>query len=29
VDVNLSMGNLIDIVRSQGKAFLATAKKSQ
>jgi hypothetical protein len=29
IDVNLAMGNLIDIVRSQSKAYLAGAKKSQ
>ena len=27
IDVNLSIGNLLDIVREQGKAFLAEAKK--
>ena len=29
IDVNLAMGNLVDIVREQGKAYLASAKKSQ
>jgi hypothetical protein len=29
IDVNLAMGNLVDIVREQGKAFLAVNKKSQ
>ncbi len=29
IDVNLSMGNLVDIVRQQGKAYLASGKKSQ
>ena len=29
IDVNLAMGNLVDIVREQGKAFLAANKKSQ
>ena len=29
IDVNLAMGNLVDIVRSQSKAYLAGAKKSQ
>ena len=29
IDVNLAMGNLVDIVREQGKAFLAAGKKSQ
>jgi hypothetical protein len=29
IDVNLSMGNLVDIVKSQGKAYLAAGKKSQ
>jgi hypothetical protein len=30
IDVNLTMGNLVvDIVREQGKAFLAANKKSQ
>jgi hypothetical protein len=29
IDVNLSMGNLLDVVRSQGKAYLASNKKSQ
>ncbi len=29
IDVNLSMGNLLDIVRAQGKAYLASNKKSQ
>ena len=29
IDVNLAMGNLVDIVREQGKAFLAASKKSQ
>jgi hypothetical protein len=28
IDVNLSMGNLIDIVREQGKTYLAMKKKS-
>ena len=28
IDVNLAMGNLVDIV-AQGKAYLAVAKKSQ
>jgi hypothetical protein len=28
IDVNLAMGNLVDIVREQGKAWLATNKKS-
>jgi hypothetical protein len=29
IDVNLAMGNLVDIVREQGKAFVAASKKSQ
>jgi hypothetical protein len=29
IDVNLAMGNLVDIVREQGKAFAAAGKKSQ
>ena len=29
VDVNLAMGNLVDIVGRQGRAFLASGKKSQ
>jgi len=29
IDVNLSMGNLIDVVKSQTKAYLAREKKSQ
>jgi len=29
IDVNLAMGNLVDIVRSQAKAYLAAAKKSR
>ena len=29
IDVNLSIGNLVDIVRQQGKAYLTTGKKSQ
>jgi hypothetical protein len=29
IDVNLSMGNLVDIVREQGRAHLAAAGKSQ
>ncbi len=29
IDVNLAMGNLVDIVREQGKAYLAASKKSQ
>jgi hypothetical protein len=29
IDVNLAMGNLVDIVRQQGKAYLASGKKSQ
>ncbi len=29
IDVNLAMGNLLDIVREQGKAYLAASKKSQ
>ena len=29
IDANLAMGNLVDIVREQGKAFLAANKKSQ
>ena len=29
IDVNLAMGNLVDIVREQGKAHVASAKKSQ
>ena len=28
IDVNLSMGNLVDIVREQGKTWLAASKKS-
>jgi hypothetical protein len=28
IDVNLAMGNLVDIVREQGKAWLAAGKKS-
>ena len=28
IDVNLAMGNLVDIVREQGKAYLTTIKKS-
>ena len=27
IDVNLAMGNLVDIVREQGKAFVAANKK--
>jgi Protein of unknown function (DUF3089) len=29
IDVNLAMGNLIDVVKAQAKAYLAAAKKSQ
>ena len=29
IDVNLTMGNLLDVVRDQSKAFLAANKKSQ
>ena len=29
IDVNLAMGNLVDIVREQGNAFVAASKKSQ
>ena len=29
IDVNVAMGNLIDIVREQGKTFIATNRKSQ
>jgi len=29
IDVSLAMGNLVDIVREQGKAFVAAGKKSQ
>src|SRR5262245_15095557 len=29
IDVNLAMGNLLDVVRSQGKSYLAGTKKSQ
>jgi hypothetical protein len=29
IDVNLAMGNFVDIVREQGKAFLTVTKKSQ
>jgi hypothetical protein len=29
IDVNLAMGNLVEIVREQGKAYLAASKKSQ
>jgi DUF3089 family protein len=29
IDVNLALGNLVDIVRQQGKAYVATGKKSQ
>jgi Protein of unknown function (DUF3089) len=29
IDVNLAMGNLVDIVREQGKAFVAARQKSQ
>lgn len=29
IDVNLAMGNLVDIVGRQGRAFLASGKKSQ
>ena len=29
IDVNLAMGNLVDIVRDQGKAFLSANRKSQ
>ena len=29
IDVNMAIGNLIEIVRVQGKAFLAVAGKSQ
>jgi len=29
IDVNLAMGNLVDIVREQSKAYLAQGKKSQ
>jgi hypothetical protein len=29
IDVNLAMGNLIDIVRQQSKAYLSTKKKKQ
>ena len=28
IDVNLAMGNLVDIVREQGKAYLAASKKN-
>ena len=28
IDVNLAIGNLVDIVGAQGKAFLASNKKS-
>jgi len=28
IDVNLAMGNLVDIVREQGKAYLAVTKSS-
>jgi hypothetical protein len=28
IDVNLAMGNLVDIVREQGKAYLAVKKSS-
>jgi Protein of unknown function (DUF3089) len=29
IDVNVAMGNLVDVVRQQGKAYLAAGKKSQ
>jgi hypothetical protein len=29
IDVHLAMGNLIDVVRQQGKAYQASGKKSQ
>ena len=29
IDVNLAIGNLVDIVREQGKAYVAASKKSQ
>jgi hypothetical protein len=29
IDVNVAMGNLVDVVRQQGKAYLASGKKSQ
>ncbi len=29
IDVNLAMGNLLDVVKSQSKAYLAAGKKSQ
>jgi hypothetical protein len=29
IDVNLAMGNLVDIVGAQGRAFAAANKKSQ
>jgi hypothetical protein len=29
IDANLAMGNLVDIVREQGKVFVAANKKSQ
>ena len=29
IDVNMAIGNLVDIVREQGKTFLAAARKSQ
>ena len=29
IDVNLAMGNLVDIVREQGQAYLSAAKKSR
>ena len=29
IDVNLAMGNLVDIVRQQGTAFLASSKKTE
>ena len=28
IDVNLAMGNLVDIVREEGKAYLAASRKS-
>ena len=29
IDVNLTMGNLVDTVKSQGTAYVAAGKKSQ
>jgi len=29
IDVNLTMGNLVDVVKSQAKAYTAQNKKSQ